>query len=174
MPRLRVRYSPSNLPGACTNRELSTEERPVWRIDTVECSAGDSLKLTIESVSPSWRHGVWLGVQGELLVAVHRETQFVVWADTAPRTVRVEIVATDDGLLRLYNVWDSGRGLGTESLTHTSGMVKEEVPGGHRYSCNAIGFDPQFDSIRFTLTRDSGAWARGVSSDHFEDERASS
>jgi len=48
-------------------------------------------------------------------------------------------------------VWDSGRGLGMESQSATSGMLREDVQGGFRYRCNAIGRDPAFDSLVFTL-----------------------
>ena len=83
------------------------------------------------------------------LLAVEGETspQLVLWTDAAPDEVRVTVTQTD-GLLRLYNVWDSGRGLGPfESQSATSGMV---VSGG-TYRCSDIASDPAFDRLAFSI-----------------------
>lgn len=57
--------------------------------------------------------------------------------------------------MRLYNVWNSGRGRGPwESQSHTSGMISEVVAGGFRYRCSDIGPDPSFDALVFTLKRE--------------------
>jgi hypothetical protein len=104
-------------------------------------------------VSPTWRHGVWIAVQGQLEVNGELSAQFVLWADTSPTPLAVQIVSSSDELLRIYNVWDSGRGLGAESQAATSGMLREDVGSGYRYRCNAIAAEPRFDAIEFTIGR---------------------
>ena len=71
-----------------------------------------------------------------------------------PPIVDVVVLSSDDGLLRIYNIWDSGRGLGPyESQSATSGMIRETIDGGFRYRCSAIASDPAFDQLIFTATR---------------------
>lgn len=124
------------LPGRSVNAGLATP-------DTVRSSssrqshgsAGDRFSLTFESAQTRWRQGVWLAVDGELVVNGQAASQVVLWRDTAPDNVQIEVASTGDGLMRLYNVWDSGLGLGRgrgrwESQSHTSGMVREAVSDG--------------------------------------------
>jgi len=81
---------------------------------------------------------VRLGVKGNLEIAGQTSPQSVVWRDTAPPSVDIVVRSTVDGLLRLYNVWDSGRGRGQESQAATSGMLREPTPLGFRYMCSDI------------------------------------
>ena len=79
-------------------------------------------------------------------------SQLVIWADTAPPHVDVEVEASD-GLLRFYNIWDSGRGKGSfESQSATSGMLVEQLDDGSlRYACNDIGAGSDFDKLIFSV-----------------------
>ena len=140
------------LPSAAKSPSLTTPDRDVWLIDALPCRPGDTFSLTFVDAAERWRQGVWLATDGVLRVAEVEAPQFVLWRDTAPQTVLVR-VATTDGLLRLYNVWDSGRGLGVESQKATTGMLREEVAGGYRYRCNDIGNDPDFTSLTFLLVQ---------------------
>lgn len=142
------------LPRRSVNPALTTPDREVILIETVACSVGDRFSVTFESVDPRWRQGVWLAVDGTLAVEDQSVSQVVLWRDTAPDHVELEVRSTDDGLLRLYNVWDSGRGLGPwESQSHTSGMISEAITGGLRYHCSDISPNPTFDALVFTLKR---------------------
>jgi hypothetical protein len=91
-----------------------------------------------------------LAVDGELEVAGTRADQMELWTDTAPGTVSVRVLNSKDGLLRLYNVWDSGRGRRRESQSATSGMLREPVSASTTiYRCNDIGRDLAFNKIVF-------------------------
>jgi hypothetical protein len=142
------------LPGRSVNSGLTTPDREVLLIETIACSAGDRFSLTFESAEPRWRQGVWLAVAGELVVNGYVASQVVLWRDTAPDRVRLEVRSTDDGLMRLYNVWDSGRGRTPwESQSHTSGMVREASADGYLYRCSDINPSPTFEALVFTLER---------------------
>lgn len=143
----------SRLPGATLNGDLSTDAEPVWMIEAMPVVDGDRLRLSIESADDRWRHGVWLAVDGTLMMGDAASPQLTLWVDTAPPVVDLIVAATRDGLLRPYNVWDSGRGRRRESQSATSGMRREPVPGGWRYRCNDIGPDPDFTALVFTVTR---------------------
>jgi hypothetical protein len=70
-----------------------------------------------------------------------------------PLAGRRVIDGSPDALLRVYNVWDSGRGRSRESQSATSGMAVEELEdGSRRYSCNDIGLDPDFSKLVFRLS----------------------
>jgi len=117
-------------------------------------SEGETLQFAIAGTSGSWRQGIWLGVHGDLEVAGTRADQFVVWADTAPKSFQVRVAKTEDGLLRFYNVWDSGLGRKMESQSATSGMLVDEADGVVTYRCNDIGLSPKFDKLVFELRRE--------------------
>ena len=141
------------LSGGCLNSMLSTPSMPVLLIEAIECRDGTAFRLVFESAEPRWRQGVWLAVEGDLEIAGQVTSQAVVWRDTAPPDVDINVRSTDDGLLRLYNVWDSGRGLGHESQAATSGMLREPTAAGSRYRCSDINPSPTFEAVVFRLER---------------------
>ena len=143
------------LPGRSVNAHLTTPDREVLLIEAVSCSTGDRFSLRFESFESRWRQGVWVAVDGEIAVNGHTAGQVVLWNDSAPAVTQIEVIATDDGLMRMYNVWDSGRGRGPwESRSHTSGMLRERSDNGERYRCSDVNADPTFEALVFTLTRD--------------------
>jgi hypothetical protein len=135
------------------NRELTRGDRQVWLIDVLPIAQGQTFCLEFLGADGDWRQGVWLATEGELEAQGAATSQFVLWEDTAPEVVEVRVNATD-GLLRLYNIWDSGRGLGRyEAQSATAGMVKRvRDDGAYVYACNDIGSDPDFTKLRFAVT----------------------
>lgn len=125
--------------------------RDVVKFEVLPLAVGDVQMLSFERVTSDWRQGLWLATEGQLEVAGQRSSQLLLWADTTPERVEISCHETD-GLLRLYNVWHSGRRPGHESQSHTSGMLVEALQsGGNRYRCNDIGLEPNFSKLVFTL-----------------------
>jgi hypothetical protein len=120
----------------------------VVKIEVFPVSNGDVVKLTFESASSPWRQGVWLKTDDHLLVNRQQSPSVQLWQDTAPQKVLIEC-HTRNGCLHLYNIWDKGRGL--ESQSWTSGMLVDELPNGRRYRCNDIGFDTTFAKLVFRV-----------------------
>jgi hypothetical protein len=83
-------------------------------------------------------------VNGELYKGVY------IWHDNSPPVVDM-IVKANDGLLHVYNIWDSHRGYGHESQSYTSGMLIEDAGPVRTYSCNDIGTTPDFSKLVFSL-----------------------
>ncbi|GJI98215.1 hypothetical protein RugamoR57_49330 [Duganella caerulea] len=110
-----------------------------------------SLKLIFENWDKSKRHGVWVGVEGELVVNGFNSASMEIWSDSAPETVLIE-VKKSNGIIHLYNIWDSGKG--KQSQSYTSGMLIEEIVNGRRYRCNDIGFEEKFDHLTFQILWD--------------------
>jgi hypothetical protein len=129
---------------------------PVVKLDVIPVSPGERLRVTFVAKSGEWRHGIWVGVDGELEIAGRRSDQFEIWTDTSPPSFEIVVVATSDGLLRLYNIWDSQRGLRRESQSATSGMLKEARGTSVIYRANAIGSPADFAGLVFVLDRASG------------------
>lgn len=126
--------------------------REVVKIEALKIEPGQTVTLRFEDVDSPWRQGVWVATEGLLRIDDSIDSQFVLWADTAPPEVSI-MCAETDGLLRLYNVWDSGRRAGPfESQSHTSGMVVEMLEdGSRRYSCNDIATNPDFNTLIFRV-----------------------
>jgi hypothetical protein len=129
-------------------------------LEVVPVVPNETLRITFTSRSGDWRQGIWMAVDGELEVAGQRASQFEIWTDTAPPASDVQVVRTTDGLLRLYNIWDSGRGHRRESQSATSGMLKETADRTTTYRCNDIGTLPKFDKLVFEVRRGelAGRW----------------
>lgn len=139
-------------PGRTRNDELSEAMgRDVVKIEALPIAVGQSARLVLEGSESPWRQGVRFVTDGVLRVAGVEAPQLDIWTDTAPPTVDVECVETD-GLLRFYNIWQSGRRPGVESRSATSGMLVEDLGDGwRRYSCNDIGVEPNFEKLVFRV-----------------------
>lgn len=136
------------------NLELSAKiGKPVLKLEVLPVHSGETLRITFKGQSGDWRQGLWMGVEGELEIAGVRADQVEVWTDTAPPMFDVKVVRAEDGRLRLYNIWDSGRGRRRESQSATSGMLKEQSDGSTTYRCNDIGRQPKFDKLVFAVSR---------------------
>ena len=80
------------------------------------------------------------------------------------RTQGEDVVKTD-GLLRIYNIWLSGRFPGHESQSATSGCVVDEVEGDRIYRCNDIRQDAAFDKLVLRLRIQPRAGSLGLDTD---------
>jgi hypothetical protein len=137
------------LPGKCLNDNVQGPNgEPVVLIDALEVRSGQQLRITFENVASTWRQGMFLATEGMLVISGTSLPKFVLWQDSAPEVVTIDVVDTS-GTLILYNVWDSGRNLGKfESQSATSGMIVKELPqASRRYWCNDIGSTPEFNKL---------------------------
>jgi hypothetical protein len=117
-------------------------------VDVFPVKDGEHITLVFESTNSPWRQGVWLTCDRGVEINNQVLKSALLWKDTAPREVDIKCL-TSNGLLAAYNVWD--RGDGRDSLSHSSGMLVEELPAGRRYKCNDIGFRTDFDKIIFRI-----------------------
>ena len=139
---------------AVLNSRLTDElGKPVLMIDVIQVRPEDRFSIAFKSQSGDWRQGIWLAVVGEIEIGGERAAQWTVWTDTAPSEFDVSVLRTEDGLLRLYNIWDSRRGYGQESQRATSGMLKETSEGVSTYRCSDIGLHPTFEKLVFEVRR---------------------
>jgi hypothetical protein len=124
----------------------------VVRIEALSLSVGQTIHVAFDEENSHWRQGVLLATEGVLVAPGEvASPQLVLWTDTAPGTVELQCRATD-GLLRFYNVWDSGRGQKLESQSATSGMLVTELEDGwRRYECRDIDTEPDFSKLVFRL-----------------------
>jgi hypothetical protein len=141
------------LPQRSLNETLSDQlGREVLKIETLPISVGQIVRLTFEGGESPWRQGVRLATEGVLQSNGVMAPQLDLWRDTAPPMVETTCESTD-GLLRIYNIWQSGRRPGVESRSHTSGMVLDLCSdGSRRYRCNDIGLDPDFSTLIFRIS----------------------
>jgi hypothetical protein len=110
----------------------------------------EALNLVFESKNSEWEQGVWLMCDKGISIEGHFGKSIHLWYGHSPDIVPF-ICHTKNGLLSVYNIWD--RGQGSDSQSHSSGMLIEEHPNGRRYRCNDIGFDTQFDKLVFQIER---------------------
>jgi len=132
---------------------LGPDGQQAVKVESLPVARGQRITLTFESVGPRWRQGVFLATIGQLAVAGTSSPSLVLWSDSAPASSVIEVAETD-GRLVLYNVWDSGRGLGLfESQSATSGMLVESLADGSlQYACTDIGVEPDFSRVVFRVS----------------------
>jgi len=142
-----------SLRGRTLNETLSAELGcEVVKLDALPITDGQLIRLTFEGGTSPWRQGVRVATEGTLRANDVCAPQLDLWPDTAPPTVEV-VCESSDGLLRVYNIWQSGRRPGVESQSHTSGMLVEELQdGSRRYRCNDIGVAPDFSKLVFRIS----------------------
>jgi len=138
------------------NRHLTESTgQDVILFEVLEVSPGAVVHIEFVSESSPWPQGVWIAVEGMLSLDGDQRPQFVIWTSPDRRSAELAVLATEDGLLRLYNVWDR-RGTGGaawDSQGYTSGMLRTDLPDGTiEYRCNDSGADPAFDRLVFTVT----------------------
>ena len=124
--------------------------------DVLHIQNGQHIRVVFESISSEWRQGVWLKCdKGIIINSIHHDS-LDLWFDTSPKEIECECI-TEDGLLHIYNIWDSGRGYRRESQALSSGMLVEEVQNGWRYCCNDLGFQTNFDKLVFRIEKYLGS-----------------
>jgi hypothetical protein len=125
---------------------------PAVKIEALAVPEGSILRIEFEEVNSSWRQGVFLATDGALTLAGAAADRLVIWADNAPPELEMD-VSSNEGVVIMYNVWDSGRGRGPfESQSATSGMFVEQLDSGAlRYSCTDIGILPDFKKLIFRV-----------------------
>lgn len=119
-------------------------------IDAISVSPGDEFVLEFEEKASPWRQGVWLGVDGAMEIAGREGPSMQIWEDSAPEMMKIRILKAR-GPLHLYNIWDRGRGVNSQS--HTSGMIIEELGKSRRYRCQAINVEPTFGDLTFRMDK---------------------
>ena len=117
-----------------------------WEV--LHFSEGKKALLRFVSKNSTWRQGVWLRCDSNLVVEGRSYGSVELWEDNVPEIVEIGLPA-QGGELHFYNIWDRGRG--RESQSFTSGMLLEIEGGIRRYKCNDIGTEPNFSKLVFEL-----------------------
>jgi hypothetical protein len=135
---------------------------PVYSTAWRERGHPDAIKWEVVSIPPTVAlklpfergesgQGVWICVEGEIETAGQRSSQLLLWIETSPCEVLLN-VSSSDGRLHIYNVWRDHKAVnGAGSQAYSSGMLREVTDSGTRYRCNAIGFDEPFQHLTFHL-----------------------
>lgn len=118
--------------------------------DVIQIENHQRLKLKFESSNSAWRQGIWLKTNQGLILNDALFPSIELWIDTVPQEVMLECL-TSDGLLHLYNIWDQGKGRGSQAWT--SGMKIQVTDYQRIYHCNDIGLEAKFDSLVFRLEK---------------------
>jgi hypothetical protein len=119
--------------------------------DNFPVAGRSHLRLVFEKFGSEWLQGVVLKTKGAFTVdGSIINTSIVLWQNTAPRVVDFS-VTTKSNVIRIWNVWDRGRGI--SSHLQGAAMIVEQLGNGRRYCCNDGHPDENFDDIVFRLER---------------------
>ncbi len=137
---------------AAQGKPVAYQGKNLLRLDRLPTAGVMKLRLVFESVNAKWRQGVRLKCAGTFRINgqnIPGTGGFVLWRDTAPDSVDVELI---DGAptVTVYNVWDTGDGT-IHSWHNGAAMIVEELSDGRRYRCNDGEPDDDFDDLIFRL-----------------------
>jgi hypothetical protein len=114
-----------------------------------------SARLVFRSKNDEPVQGIRLKfVGGKLRVAGETSSQLVLWGDTAPPEVDIEILrgAKLAPVLRVWNCW-RGKRSEIEAWVGNSGLVcVEREPGSYHFECSDGAGEPSFDALVFDLS----------------------
>jgi hypothetical protein len=112
--------------------------------------SGQIVYLHFISTNSDWEQGVCLETKGSIKCGDSIAKKGIrIWEAKAPRVNEIECFSKN-GILDVYNVWDTGNGC-VESWNNGAAMWIEEIPDGRRYHCNDGHFDDDFDELVFEI-----------------------
>ena len=126
----------------------------VYQVYVHSIKPGDVVRVRIIQQRCKWRQGIRLSTDGGLSddEECSNSNAVILWADER-KTHKIRVTDTE-GILWVYNVWDTGLGAGPfESLSDTSCMrvTNPDSDATVRYECSAFGIPPDFGSLIFEL-----------------------
>ncbi len=139
---------------AATGEPVEYRGHQLIRLDRLPLHGATKVRVVFEAVNSEWRQGVRLKCEGRFLVngrGIPGKGGFVLWPDTAPPEVEVEVSSPTSEVL-VYNVWDTGDGT-IHSWHNGAAMIVEDISDGRRYRCNDGEADDDFDDIVFRVER---------------------
>lgn len=134
---------------ASGGQPVKYEGKIIQLFDLFPAVDGQFLRLQFESAHSAWRQGVLLSTDEGLNVNNKSSKDIVLWYDTAPREVMLQ-VHTRKGEVLVVNVWDSGDGC-MDQGHNGAAMQVEETATGRRYKCNDGVPDDDFDDLVFQI-----------------------
>ncbi len=137
-------------------KPVSYKGQVIHLADFWDVNDGQKLRVVFESANSDWRQGVYLSADVNFVIdgeVIPRAT--VLWYDTAPREVVIDIKARTRRKQRLdnclvKNVWDRGDGF-MDSGHNGAAMIVESLHNGRRYRCNDGFPDEDFDDVVFRV-----------------------
>jgi hypothetical protein len=122
----------------------------LWKSDNFPIGKKTKIRVIFESVNSKWRQGISLSTdKGIKVKGKFFKRGFGIWRDTAPDVTEC-ICYSKNGVLRVWNVWDTGDGV-VESRHYGAAMIVEQLPNGRRYRCNDGYPDDDFDDLIFRI-----------------------
>lgn len=123
----------------------------VVRWDVLNIKKEQDLKIVFISTNSRYKQGIRIAVdvgEGYIKVNGQKSKGIQLWENTSPKIVYIKCFSSE-GLLSIYNIWDMGRG--SESQSHTSGMIIEKRGKKLIYKCNDSGYKTDFDKLVFQI-----------------------
>jgi hypothetical protein len=106
-----------------------------------------------DTVKPGWPHGLHLKAKdAELVVNGQSLAEILLWSDTAPSEVVLEVAPKDRKpvTLRVWNVWRDDHGT-TQAWIGNAGMLAETTGSGVILRCSDGSGEPTFDDFVATI-----------------------
>ena len=133
------------------------EGRTLWLSYHLPVGTGDRIRILFEKFTRRPRQGVVLTMgnrRHEIAINGQQSAQFILWADTAPAEVEVDITkAGRAGSLVIYNIWqDEKYGTILHGLNWTAMAVRHGPDGSLLLDCSdGYGLEPSFGDLVLRL-----------------------
>lgn len=125
--------------------------KDIVRWDVLSVKKEQEIKLKFISTNSKNKQGVRIAVdvgKGYVELDGDRAKGMKIWGDDNSKEIYVKCFAPE-GLISIYNVWDKGNGL--SSQTDFAGMLIERNGNKITYRCNNGLLDTNFDELVFEI-----------------------
>lgn len=128
------------------------QNKEVKMIDRINLSKNtNKIRINFLNTDSVWKQGITIKTSGYFEINSKKiPDKIVLWEHTAPNEVEL-IVKSNDKILIVYNVWETGDG--TIHYWHNGGaMYIEEKDGKRIYNCNDGFPDDDFNDLVFAIS----------------------
>jgi hypothetical protein len=123
-------------------------DKEVHAIHRIAVSSRTRLSISVLGANPSVRQAIRITIEkGTALVSGMDLQDVVLWTDTAPKTVEVDVSPTSKGcMVKLWNAWADSAGT-MQAWIGNAGMLIEQVDAGLRVRCSDGIGEPSFSDL---------------------------
>jgi hypothetical protein len=128
---------------------INYKGKKLQMIDYFDVGKKGKIRITFLNTNSEWEQGIYLKTDKTLSYDNDKVKDIRFWEAYSPEFIDVEF-ETKNGLLEVWNVWDTGDGV-VHAWHNGAAMIVEEIEHGKLYHCNDGHPDDNFDDLVFKI-----------------------
>lgn len=126
-------------------------------IDRISIPSKVEIKVRLISTNSNWRQGIYIETNDKIKSNNLVGKRFILWQELFEKNNEREYTCySKNGMLLIWNAWNTGKNRGTDAWIGNAAMIKETIGNGvFRYRCNDGHLEEKrpidFDDIIFEV-----------------------